>query len=154
MKTYIHTHTHTHTITKLSEKSITQSSQKKERTWMSTKWGMAKLWHTHTHVCMLSHFSHVRLLATLWTVAHQVPLSMGFSRPEHWSGLPHPLPGDRPNPGTEPASLKSPALVGRFFTISATWEAPHIHIMGYYLTLKSNGILIHATIWINLENVC
>ena len=56
-------------------------------------------------------------------VAHQPPLSMGFSRQEYWSGLPFPSPGDLPHPGTEPASLVSPALAGRFFTTSATWEA-------------------------------
>ena len=38
------------------------------------------------------------------TVAHQAPLFMAFSRPEHWSGLPCPPPGDLPNPGTEPRS--------------------------------------------------
>ena len=43
---------------------------------------------------MLSIFSHVRLIATLWTVAHQAPLSMGFSRQEHWNELPCPPPGD------------------------------------------------------------
>jgi len=48
---------------------------------------------------------------------------MGFSRQEYWSGLPCPLPGDLPNPGVEPASLISPALAGRFFITSATWEA-------------------------------
>ena len=42
--------------------------------------------------CMLSHFSHIRLFATPWTVAHQVPLYMGFSRQEYWSGLPFPSP--------------------------------------------------------------
>ena len=41
---------------------------------------------------MLSCFSHVQLFETLWTVAHQAPLSMGFSRQEHWSGLLHPPP--------------------------------------------------------------
>ena len=50
----------------------------------------------------LSRFSHVQLFATPWTVAHQAPLSMGFSRQEHWSGLPFPLPGDLP--GIKPAS--------------------------------------------------
>ena len=45
-------------------------------------------------VCVLSHFSHVQLLVTLWTLAHQVPLSMGFSRQEYWSGLPCPPPED------------------------------------------------------------
>ena len=61
---------------------------------------------------------------TPWTVARQAPLSMGFSRQEYWSGLPCPPPGDLPNPGIEPVSLTSPALAGRFFTTSATWEAP------------------------------
>ena len=46
----------------------------------------------------------------------------GFSRQEYWRGLPCPPPGDLPNPGMEPSSLMSPALAGRFFTISATWE--------------------------------
>ena len=46
-------------------------------------------------------------LATSWTVACQAPPYMGFSMQEHWSGLPFPSPGDRPNPGTE---SKSPAL--------------------------------------------
>ena len=52
--------------------------------------------------CILSHFSRVQLLAALWTGAHQVPLSLGFPRQEHWSGLPFPPPGDLPNPGIEP----------------------------------------------------
>ena len=47
---------------------------------------------------------------TPWTVAHQAPLSMGFSRQEYLSGLPLPLPGDVPDPGIESASLVSPAL--------------------------------------------
>ena len=76
-----------------------------------------------THACVLSCFSRVWLFATLWTVAHQAPLSMGFSKKELWSGLPCPPPVHLPNPGTEPASLSSPALAGRFFTTSATWEA-------------------------------
>ena len=72
---------------------------------------------------MLSHFSRVRLFATLWTVAYQAPLSIGFSRQEYWSGLPYPAPGDLPDPGIELVTLKSPALADRFFTASATWEA-------------------------------
>ena len=65
-------------------------------------------------------FSCVQLFVTLWTVARQAPLSMGFSRQEYWSGLPCPPPGDLPDPGIEPMSLMSPALAGRFFTSSAT----------------------------------
>ena len=53
---------------------------------------------------LLSRFSRVRLLATPWTVAYQVPPSMGFSRQEYWSGLPFPSPGDLPDPGIEPWS--------------------------------------------------
>ena len=51
--------------------------------------------------------SRVRLFATPWTIAHQVPLSMGFSRQEYWSGLPFPSPGNIPDPEIEPGS---PAL--------------------------------------------
>ena len=78
------------------------------------------------NVCMcvhvLSPFNYVRLFATLWAVAQQAPLSMGFSRQEHWSGLPCPPPGDLSDPGIKPMFLISPALAGRFFTTNATWE--------------------------------
>ena len=67
-------------------------------------------------VCMPSCFSQVRLSVTLWTVACQAPLSVGFSRQEYWSGVPFPLSGDLPNPGIKSISLESPALVGGFFT--------------------------------------
>ena len=62
----------------------------------------------------------VRLFATPWTVAHQAPLSLGFSRQEYWSRLPFPPPGDLCNPGIKPVSLASTALVGGSFTTSAT----------------------------------
>ena len=65
---------------------------------------------------LLSHFSRVPLSATPRTVARQAPPSMGFSRQEHWSGGPHPLPGDLPHPGIELESPEAPALAGRFFT--------------------------------------
>ena len=57
--------------------------------------------------------SRVRLFATLWTVAHQALLSMGFSRQEYWSGLPFPSPGDLPDPGIEP---RSPTLQANVLT--------------------------------------
>ena len=57
--------------------------------------------------------SQILLLVNLWTKAHQVPLSMGFSRQEYWSGLPFLSPGDLPDPGIEP---RSPALQAGFFT--------------------------------------
>ena len=60
--------------------------------------------------CVLSHFSHVQLFETLWTVACHAPLSIGFSKQEYWSGLACPPPGDLPDPGKETASLVSPPL--------------------------------------------
>ena len=76
------------------------------------------------HACMLSCFSQVQPFATLWTVALKAPLSMRVSRQEYWNGLPCPPPGNFSDPGIEPTSLMSPALAGRFFTTSATSEAP------------------------------
>ena len=76
--------------------------------------GVRRLWKGGA--CMLSCFGCVRLFVT------QTPLSMGFSRQEHWSRLPCPPPEDLPHPGIEPASLGSPALAGGFFTISTTWK--------------------------------
>ena len=58
--------------------------------------------------------------ATLWTVARQAPLSLGFSRREYWGGLPCPPPGDLPDGGIEPGSPASPAMAHMFFTTSAT----------------------------------
>ena len=77
------------------------------------------VFHFSVTAFMLSCLSHVRLFATLWTVACLAPLSRGFSRQEYWSGLPLPPPGDLPNLKIEPASLMSPALAGGFFTTSA-----------------------------------
>ena len=62
------------------------------------------------HRCMLSHFSCVQLFATLWTVALQAPLSLGFSRQEYWSGLPGPPPGIFLIPVSNLLLIMSPAL--------------------------------------------
>ena len=67
---------------------------------------------------------------SLWTVAHQSPQSMGFSRQEYWSGLPFPPPGDLPDSGIEPVSLVSPVLAGGFFTTSTAWETLE-HFLGH-----------------------
>ena len=69
---------------------------------------------------MLSRFSHVGLFATLWTVAQEAPLPMGFSRQENWSGLLCPPSGDLSNLGIEPAS---PALQADSLLLSQ-WECP------------------------------
>ena len=65
--------------------------------------------------CVLSCFSRVWLSATLQTVAHQAPLSMGFSRQEYWTGLPFPSPGDLPDLGIEPvaSALQAESLLQR-----------------------------------------
>ena len=76
--------------------------------------------HVCGHACYL--ISVVSDFATLWTVARQDPLSVGFSRQEYWSGLPGPPSGDLLNPGIKPASLTSPASIGRFFASSTAWE--------------------------------
>ena len=75
------------------------------------------LWHEVEVEKMQAHMlRHVQLYAALWTVAHQAPLSMGFSRQEYWSGLPFPPPGDPSDPGIKSASLVSTPLADRFFT--------------------------------------
>ena len=56
-------------------------------------------------VIVVELLSRVQLFVTPWTVAHQAPMSMEFSRQEYWGGWPFPSPGDLPNPGTEPRSL-------------------------------------------------
>ena len=63
---------------------------------------------SHTQ-CSAQSLSHVQLFATLWTVARQAPLSMGFSRQEYWSGLLCPFPGELPDPGIEAGSPASQA---------------------------------------------
>ena len=79
-----------------------------------------------TWVCCQLYFfvlmlSCVWLFATPWTVSCQAPLSMEFPRQEYCSGLPFLSLGDLSNPGVKPASFRSPALAGGFFTTSATW---------------------------------
>ena len=61
----------------------------------------------HMHVCILGHFSLPTVI--LWTVAHQAPLSIGFSRKEYWNELPFLSPGDLFHPGIKPGSPASKA---------------------------------------------
>ena len=68
------------------------------------------LWPEYGLLLLLTCFSCVRLCATLWTVACQSPLSMGFSRQEYWSKFPFPSPGDLPDPGIK-KSLSSPSCL-------------------------------------------
>ena len=71
---------------------------------------------------LLTSFTRVLFFVTPWTVAHETPLSIGFSRQGHWSGLPFPPPGALPDPGIEP---RSPKLQANFYHW-ATIEAPRI----------------------------
>ena len=86
-------------------------------------------------LCTHLLFSHSVVFdsATPWTVAHQAPLSMRFSRQEYWSALPFPPPEDLPDPGIKPLSPLSSELAGGFFTTSTTWEA-------VYRILKPTGV--------------
>ena len=92
---------------------------------------------------LLSHFNYVQLVGTLWTIACQAPLFMGFSNQQHWNRLPFPSPGYLPKSGIKLASFVSPALAGRFFTTSATWEAqsaplPILITSSYYIRYLNN----------------
>ena len=73
-----------------------------------------------------------------------IPLSMGFSRQEHWSGLPCPPPGDLPDQAIEPASLMSPALAGRFFTASTIWHHTYMIIYPHQM-MAMLGIAVCIT---------
>ena len=73
---------------------------------------------------VLSHFSRVGLFETLWTVACQAPLSMGFSRQEYWNGMLCSPPGDLPNLGIEPLAPASPALQADYLPLSHGRESP------------------------------
>ena len=93
--------------------------------------------HTHTYiyiylwVCVLSHFGCVWLLVTVWTVAHQAPLFVGFSRQESWSRLPFPPPGDLLTQGSNHMSCGF-FIAGGFFTIWDTREGciyTHIYVI-------------------------
>ena len=92
------------------------------------------------------HFCYA-MLHCVWlfliprTIATQAPLCMGFSRQEHWSGLPFPSPGHLPHPGIEPVFPVSPAFTGGFFTTSANWEA--------HLWVRGNTMFTHNC-WHNL----
>ena len=89
---------------------------------------------------MLSGFSCIQLFATLWTVAHQALLFMGFSREEYWSGLPCPSPGDLPDPGIEPASSAAPPLKVDSLPLSR-WGNPSVTIFSKQSKVQDTVIL-------------
>ena len=77
-------------------------------------------------------YSVVSDSATLWTIAHQAPLSLGFPRQEYWSGLPFLSPGDLPNPGIEPVS---PALAGGSLPLSFLGSLSSLLVNGFQSTV-------------------
>ena len=100
-------------------------------------------WHT-----LLSHFSHVQLFVTLWTIACQAPLSMGFSRQEHWSGLLFPPPGHLPDQGSNLYLLH--LLHGQAGSLPL---APPGHDSGFNFLVSVNPILIEELFLLPKVNV-
>ena len=80
------------------------------------------------------------ILATPWTVARQVPLSMGFPRQEYWRGLPFTSPGDLPNPRMSPVS---PALAGGFFTAEPLGKPVKLVQRKYNFEMERLSGLLH-----------
>ena len=77
-----------------------------------------------------------------WTIAHEAPLSMGFSSQEYWNRLPFPTSGDLSHPGTEPKSPMAPALAGRFFTTEPSGK-PACSVSLRIMLFEENSNLIH-----------
>ena len=85
-----------------------------------------------SRVCVYYSRSCVHFFVTSWTIAHQAPLSMGFSRREYWSGLPFPSPGDLPDPGIKPASLASPALACSLLSEPPGKPSTHVFLLNFF----------------------
>ena len=101
---------------------------------LSGSWGMPVLWLSILFKWVLSRFSRVWPFTTLWTVARQAPLSMGFLRQEHWSGLPFAPPGHLPD--------MSPVLAGSFFRTLTTWETLSLQV---YVCQSLSRVRLFAT---------
>ena len=107
---------------------------------------------TASHSFPIPHLPIVELLlfsrqvlsnsfVTLWTVARQAPLSMGFSKQEYWSGLPFPPPGHLPDPGIKVAPPMSPTLAGGFFTTEPLGKPP-CHLSIVYSSVYPLNIIV------------
>ena len=106
-------------------------------------------------MCVLSH---VQLFVTPWTVAHQSPLSMRFSRQENWSVLPFPPPEDLPDQGSNPCLLHWQAgplplsHLGAFSNVHCflnfiLWRISHWYIIRWNITISSNTPIIQQSTW-------
>ena len=88
--------------------------------------------------CVVSHFSHVQLCATLRTIAHPAPLSKGFFQQEYWRGLPRLPPGDLPDPGSKPCLSRLLHWQASSLPTSTTWDP----VYDIYVIYKINTIII------------
>ena len=100
---------------------------------------------------MLSHFSHVWLFGTLWTVAHQAPLSMGLSRQEYWIWLPCPPSGIFPTWGLNPHFSHLLHWKAGSLPLVPLGKPQYIQIMQYYSVLKPNELSSCEKAWRRLE---
>ena len=105
-------------------------------------------------VCVCKLLSRSQLFVTPWVITCQVPLSMGFSRQEHWSGLPFPSPGDLPNPGIKPGSptlqvdslpAEPPGKPKECQTISKMNSTNQIMLGNFLLDFIMCGLCIHSS---------
>ena len=87
-----------------------------------------------TRACTLSHSDMSNTFVTLWTIAYYTPLSIEFSRPEYWSGVPCPPPGDLPNPGIKAPSPVSPAVQADSSPAEPSPMLPSIQVHQYYFS--------------------
>ena len=118
-------------IWKFSVHILLKPSRKDFEHYLANMWNKntcGVVWHVYMLCAVLSCFRCVWLFATQWTVTHQVPLYMGFSKQEYWRGLLSPSPGDVPDSGNEPASLMSPALVGGSLPLAPPLLQYHVSI--------------------------
>ena len=98
-------------------------------------------------------FSHNQVFVTVQTVAHQAPLSMGYSRQEKWSGLPFPSPGDLPDPGVKLMSL---ALAGEFFATETPGKPRKTigisNFTSWYTSEKIKSRILKRYLHVHIEN--
>ena len=120
------------------------------------KWLLQYALYIYMHACVLSHFSYVPVFATLWTIAHQAPLSMRSSNQEYWSGLPCPPPGNPPDTRIKPMSPSAPAL--QVDSIPLRHQgSPHVYTCMYictpicvfmYVLLKYLNMHTYLCVWV------
>ena len=138
-KRYRHPYVHVSIIYSNQDMETTEVSINR---WMKTWYTclcVCVCMYTYMHACMLSHFSCVWLLVTLWTGAHQAPLSMRFSRQEYQSGFPCLPAGDLPDPGIEPRLL---CLIHWQMGSLLVTPGNHAHTHTHTHTNTHNGILL------------